>query len=165
MRTVQSAATHVTKAAHAVSVAYAQLGTPYKWAGDEPGGFDCSGLIKYCYGLSGIVLPHSANQIQALCKKVAVPLPGDLWFGYPGDSGAPAGAAGHVEMVVGPAIMIGADTPGTRVRIDTIFTNPNVFLNFGRVPGSGLTGGLSAPTAGAAGAGCLMTMLTLGLVR
>src|SRR5699024_6244898 len=34
-------------------VARAQIGTPYKWAGSTPGGFDCSGFIHYAYSNAG----------------------------------------------------------------------------------------------------------------
>lgn len=36
----------------AVNKAMSYIGTPYVWGGNKPGGFDCSGLVQYCYGIS-----------------------------------------------------------------------------------------------------------------
>ena len=48
-------------AGNAVAYAYAQLGTPYLWGGDGPGGFDCSGLVQAAYAAAGIQLPRTAQ--------------------------------------------------------------------------------------------------------
>ena len=37
-----------------ISFAKSFLGTPYKWAGTTPSGFDCSGFISYVMGNFGI---------------------------------------------------------------------------------------------------------------
>lgn len=37
----------------AINLALSFVGnTPYEWGGVSPSGFDCSGLVKYCYGIS-----------------------------------------------------------------------------------------------------------------
>lgn len=59
-------------------------GVPYKWAGEDPSGFDCSGFTKYVYSKIGIELPHNA-QLQALNNiGIEQPFedakPGDLVF-------------------------------------------------------------------------------------
>lgn len=59
-------------------------GTPYKWAGEDPRGFDCSGFTKYVYKSVGIELPHNA-QLQATLedaetKTIEMAEPGDLLF-------------------------------------------------------------------------------------
>jgi cell wall-associated NlpC family hydrolase len=44
----------------AVTIALRYLGTPYRWAGASPAGFDCSGFVVYIYGKLDIALPHSS---------------------------------------------------------------------------------------------------------
>lgn len=40
-----------TKQDQAVNKALSAKGTPYVWGGNQPGGFDCSGLVQWSYGL------------------------------------------------------------------------------------------------------------------
>lgn len=67
----------------AAEIAASMIGRPYRAGGDSPGaGFDCSGLVYYCYRLLGLELPRTANE-QRLAA-AAVPLGelavGDLLF-------------------------------------------------------------------------------------
>ena len=97
-------------AAVAVAFALAQLGTPYRWGGDGPGGFDCSGLVQAAYAAAGIELARVAQaQFDAgppLATGTALEA-GDLVFFGSGPS-----AVAHVGVVVGPAEMVDAPTPG-----------------------------------------------------
>lgn len=61
------------------SLACSFRGTPYMWGGNSIKHFDCSGLVKFCYFLNGIILPRNARQ-QIFC---GTPVPDGEW--QPGD--------------------------------------------------------------------------------
>lgn len=58
------------------------IGSPYRYAGQSPRGFDCSGLVKYVYAKEGIELSggsrHIYEQVQTI--PLAKAGPGDLLF-------------------------------------------------------------------------------------
>ena len=104
-------------AAAAVTFALAQLGAPYRWGGDGPGGFDCSGLTQAAYASAAIGLPRVAQaQFDAgptVAPGAALDV-GDLVFFGSGPS-----AVAHVGLVVASGEMIDAPHAGDVVRIDT----------------------------------------------
>ncbi|MBO6168665.1 MAG: C40 family peptidase [Bacteroidales bacterium] len=64
------------------SMACSFAGTPYMWGGNSIKHFDCSGLVKFCYFMNGIILPRNASQ-QIKCGTAVKDgewLPGDLLF-------------------------------------------------------------------------------------
>lgn len=64
-----------------VATANSLLGTPYKWGGAAPGGFDCSGFIYYVYNKAGINVPRTnTTGYDALSYAVSSPQVGDLVF-------------------------------------------------------------------------------------
>ena len=97
----------------AVAFAKRFLGVPYQWGGTGPGGFDCSGLVRYVYERFGIDLPHSSYADYGLGRRVALGAlrPGDLVF---------FSGLGHVGMYVGHGRFIHAPHSGTRVEISTL---------------------------------------------
>ena len=109
-----------TAAEIAVSYALAQIGTPYQWGGEEPGGFDCSGLTQAAYAAAGIQLPRTAQQQYDTGPPVPAgqPLqPGDLVFFGPDTSNIT-----HVGIVVNQTEMVdaphaGADRPHRVLRL------------------------------------------------
>ncbi|MGH8980711.1 MAG: C40 family peptidase [Acidimicrobiales bacterium] len=100
----------------AVRAAESQLGVPYVWGAEDPGGgFDCSGLTAWAWGRAGVGLPHYSGAQMDDSSPVPVSdlQPGDLLFYGPGGSV-------HVAMYVGGGEMIEATFPGTVVRIDPV---------------------------------------------
>jgi cell wall-associated NlpC family hydrolase len=102
----------------AVAYALAQLGTPYRWGGDGPGGFDCSGLVQAAYASAGVELPRVAQAQYDAGPPIPAgqPLePGDLIF-----FGSSPTAVEHVGIVVNPAAneMVDAPHTGAVVRLE-----------------------------------------------
>jgi cell wall-associated NlpC family hydrolase len=66
----------------AVAVALRYLGTPYRWAGSSPSGFDCSGFVMYVYGRIGVKLPHNGTMLWGHGRPVSRNRlePGDIVF-------------------------------------------------------------------------------------
>jgi cell wall-associated NlpC family hydrolase len=97
----------------AVAFARRFLGVPYRWGGASPGGFDCSGLVRYVYQRFGVDLPHSSYADFGLGRRVSRGSlrPGDLVF---------FSGLGHVGMYVGHGRFIHAPHSGTRVQISTL---------------------------------------------
>jgi murein DD-endopeptidase len=58
------------------------LGAPYKWGGNGPTSFDCSGLVRYVHDQLGIGTPRTAAEQYAAAKPVSMKglSPGDLLF-------------------------------------------------------------------------------------
>jgi cell wall-associated NlpC family hydrolase len=100
----------------AVRYALAQVGTPYAWGGDGPGGFDCSGLVQAAYAAAGIALPRVAQAQHDAGPQVAAGAalaPGDLVFFGTGPS-----AVEHVGIVISATEMVDAPHTGADVRIE-----------------------------------------------
>ncbi|HWC10295.1 MAG TPA: NlpC/P60 family protein [Acidimicrobiales bacterium] len=100
-------------AAAAVAEAKRQIGKPYKWGGEGPDSFDCSGLTMWAWRAGGVRLSHSA--LAQYRETTRVPLsaiqPGDLLFFGPSVSGIH-----HNAIYVGDNQMVEASQTGTPVR-------------------------------------------------
>jgi cell wall-associated NlpC family hydrolase len=114
-------------AAKAIQYALAQLGVPYRWGGDGPGGFDCSGLTQAAYAAAGVAIPRTSEQQWLALPHVPLKdaLPGDLVFFNPGEF--IPGLPGHVGIYLGNGQFIDAPHAGATVRIDTLASYPPVF--------------------------------------
>ncbi len=53
-----------------VELASQQIGNPYRYSGDRPGGFDCSGLVYYIYKKEGMDLPRVSSDQARIGKKI-----------------------------------------------------------------------------------------------
>ncbi len=65
-----------------VSIAESLIGSPYKYGGASPKGFDCSGLVYYTHRQLDIAVPRTTKQ-QARhrpAKELASASPGDILF-------------------------------------------------------------------------------------
>ena len=65
-----------------VSLAQGVLGSPYKYGGSSPRGFDCSGLVYYTHNKLGIAVPRTTGQQarHAGTLQLSEVEPGDILF-------------------------------------------------------------------------------------
>lgn len=90
------------------------LGVPYVWGGTTPDGFDCSGLVQYCYReVFNIELPRTTYYQCEVGEEVPFEelLPGDLLFFAEG------GDVHHVAMYLGDGYYVEAPHTGDVVKI------------------------------------------------
>lgn len=101
----------------AIVFAKQMLGKPYKYAGDTPAGFDCSGLVKYSYGRAGIFMPRdtqSQHRVSVLVSARGLREGDLLFFDQEGKKKS------HVGMYIGNERFIHAPSSGGKVRIDSM---------------------------------------------
>lgn len=109
----------------AIAAARSRLGWPYVWGGEseKEGGYDCSGLLQYAFGVAGVRLPRvAADQARAgwiIPFKQAQP--GDLLI-WAHDPTAP-GYISHIALYIGGGKMIAAPRRGTVVQVQNVYFN------------------------------------------
>jgi cell wall-associated NlpC family hydrolase len=112
-----------TKLSGIAGIAARYLGVPYKFGGESPAGFDCSGLVEYVYAKVGIRLPHSAAEQGRLGHRVSIAdaVPGDVVVMNGGS---------HVGIYIGNHKMIDAPYPGRKVSVDKIYDDDYYIVRF-----------------------------------
>jgi len=108
-----------------VSTATSLEGTPYRWGGTTPAGFDCSGFVGYVYRIHGKSLPRTAAQMRAAVPSISARdvVAGDLVFVHRG------GRVSHVAIVTADGRWWEATRPGRLLGLHKPWT-PHV--SFGR---------------------------------
>ncbi|WP_277052617.1 C40 family peptidase [Zestomonas thermotolerans] len=95
------------------------LGTPYRWGGTTPRGFDCSGLVRYAFrDLDMVELPRTSSAMaRASGKRIrrSELQPGDLLF-----FNIHSRRINHVAIYLGNDRFIHAPRRGKRVTIDSL---------------------------------------------
>lgn len=94
--------------------ALAQSGKYYQYGGNGPEHFDCSGLVRYVYSLTGVILPRTAAEQYRLGQAVALEdiKGGDLLFYYFEDKPLPS----HVMIYLGNGEAIHAPATGKYIK-------------------------------------------------
>jgi len=93
------------------------LGTPYRYGGATPAGFDCSGLVLYVFKEVGVALPRTARDQSrsGSATTLRTMLPGDLiFFRIDRD------VISHVGIYVGRGEFVHAPGTGKFIRTDSI---------------------------------------------
>ena len=74
--------------------------TPYKYAGKQPGGFDCSGFMCYVFSSKGFKMPSSSREIKTVGEEISKDKikVGDVVY-FTGRN-AKSNIPGHVGMVI-----------------------------------------------------------------
>lgn len=103
----------------AISAAMGQVGTPYRYGGNEPGrGLDCSGLTYYAHRAAGVQIPRSSLDQLSRARPVnpQTPRAGDLVFFQTGP------ADRHVGLMVDSSRFVHASSAAHQVKVSELRT-------------------------------------------
>lgn len=123
--------------ARAAAVALEQLGVPYRYGGDTPRGFDCSGLVHYAYAAAGRAVPRTTHALWLAAEPVTDRdlQHGDLLF-FRFD-----GKMSHVGMYVGSGRFVHAPSRGRFVVVEDLRAEyyRDAYIRAGRLRWQGVT--------------------------
>ena len=100
----------------AAAVAMQQIGTPYRYGGSTPQGFDCSGLIYYSYSKAGKNVPRTTGSLWSGIQPVAkhhMQVGDVLFFRI-------EGKMSHVGMYIGDNQFVHAPSSGKVVTVGSL---------------------------------------------
>lgn len=129
--TIHQGQTERSVSERAAAVAMQQVGTPYRYGGQAPSGFDCSGLVHYSYWQAGRSVPRTTGQLwnsTAPLRRSQLEA-GDLLFFRIG------GKMQHVGLYVGDGRFVHAPSTGKRVSVESLTSEfyEQAFLRGGRL--------------------------------
>jgi len=109
-----------------VATAASFAGTPYRYGGSTPAGFDCSGFVGYVYRVHGKALPRTAAQIRAAVPQISRDQAGagDLVFVHKG------GRVSHVAILAADGGWWEATRPGRALGLHQPWTSS---VSYGRL--------------------------------
>jgi len=90
-------------------------GAPYRNGGSDPGGFDCSGFVRYVFGQNGVFVPRTVTEQFRAGRQVPGQQleAGDLVFFTTVSSGA-----SHVGIAIGGDEFVHAPSGAGQVRVE-----------------------------------------------
>ncbi len=93
------------------------VGAPYRYGGNTPEGFDCSGLVVHAHELAGLAVPRTAFEQHAAAQPVpeSALQPGDLVF-----FASRRGRVDHVGIYAGDGRFVHAPRRGRPVGYDRL---------------------------------------------
>ena len=111
-------------AASKADLALTMLGTPYVWGGNQPGGFDCSGLVQWAFGLgSNYRTTYQQTNLGTHQYNVYSAPKGSLVF-FGSDS-----SPYHVGISLGDGTFVHAPEPGDVVKITKMrYYTPSYYI-------------------------------------
>lgn len=117
-----------------VKEAESWIGVKYRYAGNDRGGVDCSGLVVQVYlGAASVALPRNSGKQYEFCTPVPKRnmLPGDLiFFSTPSSP-----SVGHVGIFIGGDVMIHSSSKrGVEYRSITEPYYIKHYIGSGRIP-------------------------------
>jgi cell wall-associated NlpC family hydrolase len=90
------------------------MGLPYRWGGNGPDAYDCSGLMEAAWRAAGVALPRVAQDQHDHLRDVhGQGAPGDLVFYGTGPT-----AVSHVGMWIRSGVLLDAPFSGAVVRLE-----------------------------------------------
>jgi murein DD-endopeptidase len=101
------------KAAH---IATTMIGKPYRYKGESPSGFDCSGLVRYSYRAAGLNVPHGTEALKNRTRSIGTNMRiGDLLF-----FNERRKQYSHVGIYLGGSAFVHAPSTGGQVRKESL---------------------------------------------
>jgi murein DD-endopeptidase len=94
--------------------AMGQLGVPYRFGGDGPDAFDCSGLVRFVHAAHGVRVPRTTTDQHLAARPVPMEqiAPGDvLFFRFEGPK------VSHVALYAGDGRIVHAPQSGRPVEL------------------------------------------------
>ncbi len=101
----------------AAETALTMVGKPYRYGGNSPRGFDCSGLVYYSYNRAGASVPRSTELLWKYSDSVSTRSlrHGDLLFFHQEGK-----RNSHVGIYIGGSRFVHAPSSGKRVRTGSL---------------------------------------------